>query len=396
MERQGLTRKQLLGMAAFGASAAVLGGPAVTGGAPAAAAATTSTAADTAASAASAERNATIEDDIAWYDVAEWGVEGKGWNDTSRYYDRLPAKAEGTVRAAVWNLSRNSAGMLTRFRTDSPVIHARYTLHSPSLALAHMPATGVSGIDLYAQDARGRDRWLAVIKPTAQSVNARMVAGLDAGTRRYTAYLPLYNGVESVQIGVAKGAAFQAVRPRTERPVVFYGSSILQGACASRPGMAFTSILGRRFDRPTVNLGFSGNAFMDPEVGDLLAELDAEAFVIDALPNMEPDLVAERGEVFVRRLRAARPDTPIVMVEDRTYANAWLIEAERTRLAGSRAAYRRAYQNLLTSGVKQLTYLKGDDLLGDDDEATTDGSHPNDLGMVRYADAYTRVLRRVL
>ncbi|MGH3239805.1 MAG: SGNH/GDSL hydrolase family protein, partial [Spirillospora sp.] len=323
-------------------------------------------------------------------------VEGKAWSDTARFYDRLPARAEGVVRPAVWNLSRNSAGMLARFQTDSTVLYARYKLRSASLALPHMPATGVSGIDLYARDGDGRDRWLAVVKPTAQNVEAQLISGIDPGPRQYTAYLPLYNGVDSLQIGVARTASFQTVAPRTRKPVVFYGSSILQGACASRPGMAFTSILGRRFDRPVVNLGFSGNALMEPEIGDLLAELDPAVFVIDALPNMVPELVAERGEAFVRRLRAARPRTPIVMVEDRTYGNAWLVQAYRDRHAGSRAAYRKAYRNLVTSGVKRLVYLKGDDLVGHDDEALTDGSHPSDLGMVRYADAYTKVLRRVL
>lgn len=381
MERQGLTRKQLLSMAALGASATVLG-PAFTGA--------------QAAAAAPAESEPTIEDGIAWYDVAQWGVEGKGWSDTARFYDRLPARAEALVRPAVWNLSRDSAGMLARFHTDSRVIHARYVLHSSSLALPHMPATGASGIDLYAQDADGRDRWLAVVKPTARTVQAQLITGVDAGLRRYTAYLPLYNGVETLEIGVAPDASFQAEPPRTGRPILFYGSSILQGACASRPGMAFTAILGRRFDQPVINLGFSGNAFMDPEVGTLLAELDPAVFVIDCLPNMDADMVTERGEALVRQLRAARPDTPIVMVEDRTNASAWLVEGLRNWHAGSRAAYREAYRNLLTSGVKHLIYLKGDDLLGDDSEATTDGSHPNDLGMVRYADAYTRVLRRVL
>lgn len=382
MERQGLTRKQVLGMAAVGAGAVVLG-PAFT---------RTQT-----ASADAAHREAPMpKDGVAWHDVKQWGVEGKGWDDTARFYDRLPARAEGMVRPAVWNLSRNSAGMMARFQTDSTVLYARYKLRSPSLDMPHMPATGVSGLDLYAQDANGRDHWLAVVKPTAQTVETPLITGIDPGLRRFTAYLPLYNGVESLEIGVDTSASFQAVPPRTRKPIAFYGSSILQGACASRPGMAFTSILGRRFDRPVINLGFSGNAFMDPEVGTLLAELDPAVFVIDCLPNMEPDLVAERGEPFVRRLRAARPGTPIVMVEDRTYGAAWLVERYRDRHAGSRAAYRKAYRNLLTSGVKRLFYLKGDDLLGGDDEAATDGSHPSDLGMVRYADAYTRVLRRVL
>ncbi|MDQ0982960.1 SGNH/GDSL hydrolase family protein [Streptomyces sp. V2I9] len=382
MERRGLDRKQVLGLAALGAGAMVLGPG--TGRAEAD------------AGAAAPDAGETIDEGVTWRDVRQWGVEGKGWEDTALFYDRLPARAEASVRPVIWRLSRNSSGMQVRFRTDSAAVYARYVLTSPSLAMPHMPATGVSGLDLYAQDSRGRERWAGVARPTARAVEARLVSGVDPGMRRYTAYLPLYNGVESLEIGVEPGASFHPVAPRTRGTVLFYGSSIAQGACASRPGMAFPAILGRRFGRPTVNLGFSGNAFMEPEVADLLAELDPAVYVIDCLPNMGPELVAERGEPLIRRLRAARPHTPIVMAEDRTYSHAWLVGALRERHHGSRGAYREVYRNLRRSGVRGLSYLRGEDILGDDDEATTDGSHPSDLGMARYADAYAKVLRTVL
>lgn len=337
-----------------------------------------------------------IEDGIAWYDVAQWGVEGKGWADTVRYYDRLPARAEATVRPVVWDLSRNSAGMMTRFESNSTVFRARYTLRSASLARTHMPATGVSGLDLYARDATGRDRWLAVAMPSSQTTQTLLVSGVDPGPRLYTVYLPLYNVVESLEIGVEATSSFTPVAPRADKPIVFYGTSIMQGVCASRPGMAFTAILGRRFDRPVVNLGFSGNGQMEPEVADLLAELDPALYVIDCLPNMAADMVAERAEPLVRKLRAARPDTPILLVEDRTYGYAAFRESARDQHRASRAALRTAYENLRRSGVPGLEYLEGEDLLGSDGEAAVDGSHPSDLGMMRYADAYTEVLRRLL
>lgn len=338
----------------------------------------------------------TIENGIAWYDVAQWGVEGKGWQDTERFYDRLPARARSTVRSAVWDLSRDSAGMLTRFETDSTVFHARYRLDSSALDMFHMPATGMSGLDVYGRTSSGVDRWLAGTKPATQLVEQRLVSGVDPGRRLYTAYLPLYNGVEFLQIGVDPGASFQGVQPRTERPVVFYGTSIMQGGVSSRPGMSITAILGRRLDCPTINLGFSGNGTMDLPVGELLTEIDASVYVIDCLPNMTPAMVAERTEPLVRLLRDARPDTPILLVEDRTYANATFVESSRQRHAGSRAALHAAYMNLRTSGVKHLFRLEGDNLVGDDGEGEVDGSHPSDLGMVRYCDAYERVLRPIL
>src|SRR4051812_46604829 len=210
------------------------------------------------APAGGAEVKPMVEGGVAWYDAAEWGVEGKGWSDTARTFDRFPARAQKTVRPEVWGLSRHSAGMLLRFETDAPAVHARYTLLNAGLAMPHMPATGVSGLDLYARGERGRDRWLAVAQPTAKTMELRLVEGVDplpaSGLRRYTLYLPLYNGVESLAVGVDPGARFRPVLPRREKPVVFYGTSIMQGGCASRPGMAIPAILGRRLDLPTINL----------------------------------------------------------------------------------------------------------------------------------------------
>jgi lysophospholipase L1-like esterase len=331
---------------------------------------------------------------IEWHDVRGWGVEGRGWTETARYFDRLPAKAEKSVRPAVWNLSRHSAGMLARFETDATEIHARHAVLSPSLALPHMPATGVSGLDLYARDAQGRDRWLAVTKPTQQKSEVKVASGIDPGKRLYTVYLPLYNGTDALEIGIPAGAAFAPVAPRKEKPLVFYGTSIMHGACASRPGMAIPAILGRRFNLPTINLGFSGNGQMEPEVGALLAELDPAAYCIDCLPNMNAAQVAERAEPLVRQLRKARPDAPILLVEDRSFTSAAFLKARRDHHDASRAAFRKAHEAL--ADLKQLGYLKGEDLLGDDGEAATDGSHPSDLGMVRYADAYEKALRPLI
>jgi hypothetical protein len=333
---------------------------------------------------------------LLWHDVRDWGVEGKGWDDTIRYFDRLPAKARGVVREPVWDLSRHSAGMVVRFATDAPDIHVRYTLLYDTLAMPHMPATGVSGLDLYAADNRGIDRWVGVVLPDDTSIERPVAEGLRERMRRYTVYLPLFNGVESLEIGVASGAEFDPVAPREEKPMLFYGTSIMHGACASRPGMAIPAILGRRLNRATVNLGFSGNGRMEPEVGALLAELDPSVFAVDCLPNMYEDLIDERTVPLVRQLRTARPETPILLVEDRSFTQTRFFPRLEQTHRSIRQALRRAFVLLSEAGVDDLYYLEGEQLLGDDGEAATDGSHPNDLGMVRYADAYETALRDIL
>jgi hypothetical protein len=336
--------------------------------------------------------------DILWYNVGDIGMEGQGWTDTKAPFDRLPGKADGFVRAPVWNLSRHSTGLVVRFTTDATAIHARWTLTSPSLAMPHMPATGVSGLDLYVKTTDGKWRWLANGRPTAQTNTAALAQGLPEGKRDYLLYLPLYNGVSSVDIGIAKGKSLEksASRPAGRRkPIVFYGTSITQGGCASRPGMVHTAILGRQLDYPVINLGFSGNGKMEPEVAKLLAELDPACYVIDCLPNMNGEEVGERVGPLVETLRKAHPTTPILLVEDRTFTNAFLLPARQKHHETSRAALKKAFDRL-TPSDKNLYYLKGDDLLGDDGEGTVDSSHPTDLGFVRQAAAFRPVLERIL
>ena len=156
--------------------------------------------------------------------------------------------------------------------------------------------------------------------------------------------------------------------------------------------MCHPAILGRWYHRPVVNLGFSGNGLMEKEVGELLAEIDAQVYVIDCLPNMNAAQVTERTQPLVMQLRAAHPETPIVLVEDRNYTNGWLLEGPRTRNAASQAALKKEYEALLAAGVKGLYYIPGPDLLGDDAEGAVDSSHPTDLGFLRQSEAFDKVL----
>jgi len=160
--------------------------------------------------------------------------------------------------------------------------------------------------------------------------------------------------------------------------------------------MVHTSILGRRLNRPVINLGFSGNGTMDLEMAELLGELDAAVYVIDCLPNMVAERVRQRVKPLVEKIRAAKPNVPIVLVEDRTYSDSFFVPSKRKRNDESRVPLREAFEQLEESGVKNLLYLEGEGQLGDDGEATVDSSHPTDLGFMRMADAFEPVLRQAL
>jgi hypothetical protein len=338
------------------------------------------------------------EPKLDWFDVTGWGVEGRAFGDQprGRWFDRLPASAEGKVTTNVWNLSRDSAGMMVRFKTDANEIWADYTLTKERLAGANMTAIGASGLDLYARDDAGKWRWVGVTRPAGKTVRQAIIKGLASGYREYAVYLPLYNGIEKLSLGVPAGSKFEPLAPRAIKPIVFYGTSITHGASASRPGMVHTAILGRRLDRPVINLGFSGNGRMDAAVGEFLVTIDAAVYVIDCLPNMDPKQVREKCIPLVNQLRAARPTTPIVLVEDRRHANAWILPNLNQFHTDNHAALRECFDKLQQQGVTQLYYVRGDDLLGDDSEGTTDGSHPSDLGFMRQADIFEPVLRTAL
>jgi len=306
--------------------------------------------------------NKAAADRLDWHDVTKWGVEGRILPEQKRvqWFDRLPASAEGSVTSNVWNLSRDSAGMMVRFRTDASAIHVHYKLKKSNLAMAHMPATGVSGVDFYARDTDGKWKWVQVAKPASQEVKVEVISGLAPGEREYAAYLPLYNGVEFLSIGVKQGSKFQGLAPR-EKPIVFYGTSITHGASASRPGMVHTAILGRRFDLPVANLGFSGNGKMDKAVGDVLVQIDAAAYVIDCLPNMNAGEVAAKCIPLVKQIRAAKPDAPIILVEDRRNTNDWITPARSKHHTSNHAALTEAFETVQSDGIKNLHNFRRDE-----------------------------------
>jgi lysophospholipase L1-like esterase len=329
-----------------------------------------------------------VSGDYRWYELGE--AEGRGWRmpDTLRPTDRLPAKARDLVPEVVWELSRQSSGLYYRFATDAEEIAARWTVPDGPVAMPHMPASSCSGVDLYAEDDQGLLRWASFGAPeTAGTTTATLLTGIlptgSGGPREYRLYLPLTNQVDDVAIGVPDGVAMEILDHDPTPPLLYYGTSIVHGIAASRPGMAMPAQLGRRVGRPVIGMGINGNARMEVELAGLLAEPEVAAYLIDCLPNMTADEVAERAEPFLRRLRQDRPDTPILLIEDRTQADAWIRDGVQAEHEAGRAELTKVFDKLINSGEQNLHYLEATGLLGSDGEGTVDGSHPTDLGFSR-------------
>jgi hypothetical protein len=337
--------------------------------------------------------------ELRWQDAATLEVEGRGWHETTGPYDRLPESAKDKVSGTVWTLGQQSAGVCVRFVTDAAALQARWSVGSDALAMPHMPATGVSGLDLYARDSRGEWQFVGNGRPhVVESNEARFEfpAGTPAApVRECLLYLPLYNRTTRLEIGVPSEARLEpppARPPAQQRPLVVYGTSITQGGCASRPGLAYTAILGRLLDRPVINLGFSGSGTMQPPIGEVLAEIEAPAgYLIDCTWNMGDGqaVYTERIARLVEALRARHPAVPIVFVGQSHIRN----EAHPTALTQRQEV---AVEQLRQAGTHGLTLVPGRDLVGRDGEGTVDGVHPNDLGMERQARHLSPIVRDAL
>ena len=331
--------------------------------------------------------NSVTEKGVQWLDGRYLPLEGKMFTDVERFYDRLPRNVTTAVNGGVRGMKCHSAGMQFRFRTDSPTLSFRWVPTGRGLAMDHMPATGMSGIDVYQQGDGGQWRYVKTGRIRPGAGNAWPTGTVSVAWKPGApclVNLPLYNGIQSFALGVKPGSKIEALPPRASgvtKPVVFYGTSITHGGCASRPGLAFPSIVGRTLDVPIVNLGFSGSGKMEFEMSEHLAAIDASCYVLDCLWNMGDGLVKERYEPFIRNLRAKRPGVPIVMAEQ--------CDVYCRPPCAKDVFIKALYEKLVKEGWKNLVYLPKDGMYTGDLEGTVDGCHPNDWGMMSMGKAFS-------
>jgi hypothetical protein len=242
---------------------------------------------------------------------------GFPWFDIDRVYRRLPLKTVGPLRPEVDALANCTAGGQVRFRSNTRKLAVRVTLTGPA-DMNHMPSTGQCGFDLYLGSG-DHHRFYSVTKydQTKSSYEVVLFEHPLAETRVFTLNFPLYQGVKEVLIGVEPDATVAEPPPfALPGKIVCYGTSITQGGCASRPGMAYTNILSRLLDAEFVNLGFSGNGRGEPEVAQAVSQIpDLRLFILDYDANAEsPEHLQRTLPEFIHILRQSHHDTPILVV----------------------------------------------------------------------------------
>ena len=347
----------------------------------------------------SQENKITQEKEITYFGRDHFIIEGTSISDSLKEspYDRLPISYKDKVREPVWELSKASAGITVRFHSNSTSISLKWTILN-DFDMPHMASTGIKGIDLYT---KYNNKWRYVTSAGAlvgqkkyqnnevasDSINEyELITNISSEFREYKLFLPLYDGVTKLEIGIDSDAQIKKATPNTKKPIVFYGTSITQGGCASRPGMAHTNIISRRLDVDCINFGFSGNGRMETPIIELISEIKASVYVIECLQNMNIKQVKERVLPLVKIIRKKQPSTPIIFVENMMYKTAFLDKTIETELIQENLALKNEYDKILKNGFQNIFYIEDMKADGMDNEGTVDGVHLTDLGFLRYAN----------
>ena len=313
---------------------------------------------------------------------------------------RLPGRLKSTFRPPVWSLARSPSGARIRFRSDTKILSLR--LEYPSTPkMANMHAYGQTGVDLYA-DGVYFSTAVADLEAKPGKIYERVLLDLPNAPRverEITLYLPLYMPVKVRGIGLDPEAKVTPAKPFARaKPVVFYGTSITQGGCASRPGLSYEAILGRRLNIDFVNLGFSGNGLGEPEMASAVAEIDAACFVLDFGANHKTgEAMRAVYAPFLDAVRARHPATPIVVMTPLYTAREERMPSLKLDWQQRRDYISQVVRQRIKAGDKQLFLVDGARLLGSNPgDGLVDGGHPNDLGFSRMADGLAPVLGRAL
>ncbi len=329
------------------------------------------------------------KEDVKFYSIEEKPFKIYGVFREGDSFVRIPGNVAKSVSDGVFGLYDRTAGGRVKFKTNSSYI----TIHTKikPCCLSHMALTGSSGFDLYADGV--------FVKPFVPPFDIYWQGGVyenivnltDNKLKDITINLPLYSRVEELYIGLQKNAELQpGSQYSNTKPIVFYGSSITQGGCASRPGTCYQAIISREFNYDYINLGFSGNAKGEPEMAEYIAGLDMSMFVYDYDYNaLSPEDLQATHEKMFKCIRKRHPDIPVIMMSRPKF---YLTEDEIKR----RNIVEKTYKNALASGDKNVYFLDGKDLTElCGNEGTVDGAHPTDFGFASMANALIKTIKDI-
>ena len=329
---------------------------------------------------------------LRYVDAATLTVIGKSM-PTPKLFQRVD-----TARYELWqpvkNYSAFSTGLAVVFRTDSRTIRARWK--TGGYGLGHnMTAIARKGLDLYIE-RDGQWVYAGFGWPKGDNHDSALVEYMDEGEKTCLVYLPLWDEVLSLELGIDGDSRIEAVPNPFRHRIVVLGSSITHGASAGRPGMTWTARLARRMGLDFLNLGYSGQCKLQPEFARMLAEMEADAFVFDAFSNPSAGEIEERLDAFVATVRKAHPSTPLIFIQtevrETVNFNLQARKFESDKRAAAEAGIRR-----LMKDDRNIYFIDSRGMIGTDHLGTVDGSHPSDQGfmyMTRHLEPQLRKIFR--
>jgi hypothetical protein len=314
---------------------------------------------------------------------------------TSDFFHRIDTSKYNDMPGTVKKLLTNSAGLAVAFKTDGNIISAKWST-ARSQPGGNMTDIMARGLDLYIK-RDGAWEFAAVGKPASgkNSTTAVLIDNMEEGEKECLLYLPLYDETTSLEIGTSAGRYIEPIPNPFRGKVIIYGSSITQGASATRPGMAYPSRMARSLGVDFINLGLSGSGKMERAVADMITDIEADAYILDCAANPSPEQISERTEYFVSAIRERHPDAPIIMIESVVRESGNFDTKIEDRVREQNRTFKNEYLALKSSGVTDLFYIEGA-LLGTDHEGTVDGVHPNDLGFDRMLRIIEPKIQKVL
>ena len=333
---------------------------------------------------------------IKYYKIYSTEAQGLVEKDLPREFpfQRLPQQHKDDLRKEVWDLSQNSAGVSVSFTTDSPELQVKWSIMN-DLRMNHMTDVGIKGIDLY-QKRNGAWHYLSTGIPTGKDNEQFLFRELSKESREYRLHLPLYDTVTSLKIGIDDGSRFEIIKNKN-KPIIFYGTSITQGGCASRPGIAYTNIISRSLGIECINLGFSGNGHLELAVANIISESKAKLYVIECMANVDLDMIRKNTMPLIECIRSNKSSQTqhIVFCEeainDKWHPDKVSIESKNRK----NIELHKQVKDAKSKGYDNLHIISQVGLIDEDTEATVDGVHYNDLGFERHAKHLIRSLQEL-
>lgn len=341
-------------------------------------------------------------DAYQWINIGDMKLEGRTKSTTENSFQRLPDSMKNNVRERVWELSENPAGVSLNFISDASEIIVKYQVEGVQ-SFPHMPATGVSGVDMYSRTGTDKWQWVRGNFHFGDTISYRFQFSNSEEIlqkKELLLYLPLYASVKWMEVGIDEESEFSLMPAAKEKPIVVYGTSITQGACATRPGTAWVNMLSRDLDIPFVNLGFSGNGRLETELIEYISKTPAQMYIFDCLANftsqeLNPEKLKERTIDAVTSIRKSDPEIPILLTDHAGYPHGDVYHPSKVMYEALNAANLEAFEILKANGVDNIHLLLFENLDLSQD-AFVDGIHPNDLGMRKYATAYYEKISSIL